>query len=146
MNDEETAISHKYIEKGPHGETILKVWRSLKVSHYWNQIIQVCRTHEAIGKVVHLIFSTSSAIKSSLERQNELKLIRNFNKIYLGFKDDLQNIVKRRKLERSNQHLGLESDDFNASKTDEKLDQNVSKLMSFGGAENLFLENILGGI
>jgi len=73
-------------------------------------------------------------------------LIRNFNKIYLGFKDDLQNIVKRRKLERSNQHLGLESDDFNASKTDEKLDQNVSKLMSFGGAENLFLENILGGI
>lgn len=148
VDDENDVSSPKYIEPGSHGEMILKVPESVILSkpNYPSLPNSFSPADEAIGKVVHPILSTSSAIESSLEKQNELKLIKNFNKIYHGFDDDLQNIVKRRKLEKSNQQLGLESGESNSSKTDGKLDQSVSKLMSLGGAANLSLKNLLGRI
>ncbi|KAG7722708.1 hypothetical protein KL949_000240 [Ogataea haglerorum] len=112
----------------------------------------VSSTDEAIGSMVHPILGTASAIESNFERQNELKLIKSFNKVYHSFENDLPNIVKRRKLERSDKALELNdtkdsggSDVENAGNdTDDS--QHVNKLMGLGGAANLSLKNLLARI
>ncbi|GMG43312.1 unnamed protein product [Ambrosiozyma monospora] len=67
----------------------------------------ISSTDEVIGAMVHPILGTASAIESNLEKQNELKLVKNFNKTYHTFENDLPNLVKRRKLERSNKQLEM---------------------------------------
>ncbi|KAG7837081.1 hypothetical protein KL943_001120 [Ogataea angusta] len=112
----------------------------------------VSSADEAIGSMVHPILGTASAIESNFERQNELKLIKNFNKVYHSFENDLPNIVKRRKLERSDKALELNdtkdhagSDNENAGNDNED-SQHVNKLMGLGGAANLSLKNLLARI
>ncbi|KAG7939081.1 uncharacterized protein OGAPODRAFT_77314 [Ogataea polymorpha] len=107
---------------------------------------------EAIGSMVHPILGTASAIESNFERQNELKLIKNFNKVYHSFENDLPNIVKRRKLERSDKALELNdtkdhgSSDNENGGNDNEDSQHVNKLMGLGGAANLSLKNLLARI
>lgn len=103
----------------------------------------ISAAEEAIGEMVHPILGTSSAIESSIEKQNELKLIKNFNKMYHGFENDLPNILKKRKLERSDKQLEM-TDNANEKEAVEDSDsKQVNKLMSLGGAANLSLKNLL---
>ncbi|CDK26293.1 unnamed protein product [Kuraishia capsulata CBS 1993] len=99
---------------------------------------------EAIGKMVHPLLGTSSVIESNLERQNETKLIKSFNKIYHGFESDQTNLIKRRKLERSDKQLAR-GDDLEDGDGSQK-GNNVNKLINFGGAANLSLKNLLSKI
>ncbi|VEU23001.1 DEKNAAC104269 [Brettanomyces naardenensis] len=133
---------------GPHGELIIEIPSTVITSKpdYPSLPEAFSSTEEAIGKMVHPILGTTSAIESSLEKRNELKLIKNFNKIYHNFENDLPNIVKRRRLEKSNKQLGIDSDSVDGEDGDEKEDRSVSKLMNLGGAVNLSLKNLLGRI
>ncbi|TID18607.1 hypothetical protein CANINC_003857 [Pichia inconspicua] len=98
---------------------------------------------EEIGKLVHPILSTTSAIESSIEKRNEIKLIKKFNKTIHSFENDLPNLLKRRKLERSNKEVEESSEaqpqDLDAN-TNTKA---VNTLISLGGAVNLSLKNLL---
>ncbi|KAG0689837.1 Transcriptional activator spt7 [Pichia californica] len=100
----------------------------------------------SIGKMIHPILGTSSAIESSIEKQNELKLVKNFNKIYHHFENDLPNIQKKRKLERSDKQLELTTDTPEKADTTESDSKQVNKLMTLGGAVNLSLKNLLNRI
>lgn len=101
---------------------------------------------DAIGKMVHPILGTSSAIESSIEKQNELKLIKNSNKIYHNFENDLPNILKKRKLERSDKQLEMSEDIPQKDETGDTDSKQVNKLMTLGGAVNLSLKNLLSRI
>ncbi|GAV27974.1 hypothetical protein PMKS-001442 [Pichia membranifaciens] len=101
---------------------------------------------DAIGKMVHPILGTSSAIESSIEKQNELKLIKNFNKIYHSFENDLPNILKKRKLERSDKQLEMSEDIPQKDESGDSDSKQVNKLMTLGGAVNLSLKNLLNRI
>lgn len=101
---------------------------------------------DAIGKMVHPILGTSSAIESSIEKQNELKLIKNFNKIYHSFENDLPNIHKKRKLERSDKQLEMAGDISQKNEPGDSDSKQVNKLMTLGGAMNLSLKNLLNRI
>ena len=101
---------------------------------------------DAIGKMVHPILGTSSAIESSIEKQNELKLIKNFNKIYHNFENDLPNILKKRKLERSDKQLEMSEDIPQKDESGDSDSKQVNKLMTLGGAVNLSLKNLLNRI
>lgn len=90
---------------------------------------------DAIGKMVHPILGTSSAIESSIEKQNELKLIKNFNKIYHSFENDLPNIHKKRKLERSDKQLEMAGDISQKNEPGDSDSKQVNKLMTLGGYE-----------
>ncbi|GME80411.1 unnamed protein product [Ambrosiozyma monospora] len=106
----------------------------------------ISSTDEVIGAMVHPILGTASAIESNLEKQNELKLVKNFNKTYHTFENDLPNLVKRRKLERSNKQLEMSESNSRKEGADNGDSQSVNKLMSFGGAANLSLKNLLNRI
>jgi transcriptional activator SPT7 len=106
-------------------------------------VAKISTDEEAIGKMVHPILGTSSAIESSIEKQNELELIKNFNKTYHGFENDLPNILKKRKLERSDKQLEMSEDVTQQAGSDDSDSKQVDKLMSLGGAVNLSLKNLL---
>lgn len=138
------------LEVGDHGETIIRVPLSKVVGkpEYPSLTEALTTSDSSAAKVVHPILSTTSAIESNLEKQNELKLIKNYNKVYHGFEYDLPNIVKRRRLEKSNKQLEIDSNERDDGKgnKDGKIDRNVSKLADLGGAANLSLKNLLGRI
>lgn len=109
-------------------------------------VSEITEDEVAVGQMVHPILGTSSAIESTIEKQNELKLMKNFNKLYHSFENDLPNILKKRKLERSDQQLKLLEDADRGETHDIAEDSDskqVSKLMSLGGAANLSLKNLL---
>lgn len=128
---------------------------------------------EAIAQNLHpiLVNSTSEPNPDAcLQKKNELVLIKNFNKIYHTFENDVVNIMKKRKLERSDRQLeDEEADDNNAQsengedtatndastekdpnvkiESDQKpKPKNVTKLISLGGAVNLTMKNLLNRI
>lgn len=111
---------------------------------------EITADEEALEKMVHPILGTSSAIESSMEKQNELKLIKNFNKIYHSFENDLPNIHKRRKLERSDKQLEMADENIQnkniESEGNDTDTKQVNKLMTLGGAMNLSLKNLLNKI
>lgn len=108
----------------------------------------ITNADEQMGKMVHPLLGTASVVESNMERENELRLIKGFKRIYHSFENDLPNIVKRRKLERSNKQLEMMNnstkkdgnDEFDNPKTVNK------KLKNLGGAANLSLKNLLGRI
>ncbi|ODV84458.1 hypothetical protein CANARDRAFT_29006 [[Candida] arabinofermentans NRRL YB-2248] len=141
------------LEIGPNGELTLKFEASLLTSKpdFPSPSEPVSSSDDVIGKMVHPILGTASAIESNIEKQNELKLIKNFNRVYHSFENDLPNIVKRRKLERSDKQLEMVSNGGGDSKAEDESEghdgsESVNKLMELGGAANLSLKNLLGKI
>jgi transcriptional activator SPT7 len=104
---------------------------------------EISADEEAVGKMVHPILGTSSAIESSIEKQNELRLMKSFNKIYHGLENDLPNMVKKRKLERSDKQLKLAEEVQEKGNPEDNDSEQVNKLMSLGGAANLSMKNLL---
>lgn len=127
-------------KKGENGEIIVEIPFEVIVAkpNYPTPGTKSSSEHSGVRPIL----STVSAIESNLEKQNEIKLIKNFNKVYHGFEGDMRNIVKRRRLEKSNKQLDLDGEDVN----EEAEERNVNKLMSLGGAVNLSLKNLLGRI
>ena len=106
------------------------------------EIFDMTQEEEVIGQL-HPILGTSSAIESSIEKQNELRLIKSFNKIYHGFENDLPNIFKKQKLERSDKELEISEEEEKKGNMDNSNSKEVDKLISLGGAANLSLKNLL---
>lgn len=128
----------------------------------------------AVAQNIHPILGNSSTEVNpdvTLQKKNELVLIKNFNKIYHTFENDVVNIMKKRKLERSNKQLEEEEDDDENDNDNNNNDtksnnasgekdpnvkieddnnssdrKNVSNLITFGGAVNLTMKNLLNRI
>lgn len=124
-----------------NGNLIYKITKSemLAMPNY-PEFPQLSVSDEAIGQNIHPILSTNIE-DNSMEKRNELKLVRRFNKLYHSFESDIANIFKKRKLERSNRQL---DEDEDIKEENEK--PKARKLITFGGAANLTLKNLLNKI
>lgn len=140
---------HSSLKYNDEGELVLEV----SVESVTAPVEYPAVADESIDQVslAPSLLGPSSVIESDFEKRNELKLIKNFNKIYHSFENDQKNYVKRRKLEESDKKLASINNGEDVLASDADLNDtsaanNVNKLISFGGAANLSLKNLLGMI
>lgn len=135
------------VDPSTHNPVLLVSKEELLKKPVYPSVPELSADDDAIGKMVHPILGTSSAIESSIEKQNELKLIKNFNKVYHHFENDLPNIHKKRKLERSDKQLEMEENTIpDKNESNDSDSKQVNKLITLGGAVNLSLKNLLNRI